>query len=171
MSTDNTFKYTMSSLQLTSLPANKRPGCYSVSLVFAIAWALIGVWFFFAVNMLPYNPTMSILILVCNTIFAAYFAYSTLRFVRQITSEYVVEIIEDEVCLLEFDKMSKSRRGSRIDLAKVSDSDYYAYHDASSLVLKAQNGTLELPLWAMPEQGEPIVKYIRNRGIKVNLVT
>ncbi|MGD9681944.1 MAG: hypothetical protein AB7W16_12235 [Candidatus Obscuribacterales bacterium] len=155
-------------IQLTSLPASKRPGYFAVTGVYLFACAFVIVWYAAAWTTYSQSAAFATMILVINSVFAAYLFFSLRRLRHRIATQFVIEIAGDFLYFFELDKLSNERKYTRINLDEVVSCEYYPYQDSASLILTtAHEKTLDLPLWLMPDSGRMLVDHLKDRGFEI----
>lgn len=155
------------SLRLTSIEPSERPGGNIVAAMYAFAWLFVLAWYVAAFEIATHSTAFAMLILGCDTAFAVYLIYSSLRLRRKTFNAFGVSVDGDLLTFRERDSVTGAEVIDQIDLRLVDRAEYYAYQDAGSLILRTTERSLDLPLWAFPRGGESLLNYLRERDVRI----
>lgn len=155
-------------LIMISRPAKLRAG-YSVATSFlAFSWAWVVAWYIGAYFIATFSSALLAVVLVCDTAFAAYLVVSTASFIRKNYSQYLIEVNDKCIFLYTFDRLTKKNYTRRICLADLAYAEHFGPVNGSTLSLTSdREEVLELPLWAMPDDGRLLLDYLRERKIPI----
>ncbi|HIA52586.1 MAG TPA: hypothetical protein EYN91_10930 [Candidatus Melainabacteria bacterium] len=155
------------SLRFFSRPSEHRTAFSPMTMGIAIAWTLFAIYFVVAAVSLSHVATIGAMIFFVVCAYGVYMAFLTYDWTQENSKRFEVFIHGDLLGLSSFEGNNTVGSYEQIALDKVETVEYFEPRDSSTLMLRALDKTLEIPLWAFSESDEKqIVNYIRMRGVE-----
>lgn len=153
----------MDSLKLHS--ANHKPGASVLGVFLVGAWFFAFTWLTAAFFIFPTEPGWATILVVASCAYMVYLVAESRNLINSLRHKFVLTIDKNEVSL-QVDK-GPAAYERKMPLDCIKSIEVYRYWDEGSLVLRSKDRSMEIPLWAFPNDQSQILRLLQKTHAEV----